>query len=51
MLGGSYDYLARVLAAQAGMLGFRDSFLAVTIACLIAVMPAMALRRRRVSAA
>ena len=51
LLGGSYDYLARVLAAQAGMLGFRDSFLAVTIACLIAVLPAMALRRRRVSAA
>ncbi|MFC7472934.1 DHA2 family efflux MFS transporter permease subunit [Dankookia sp. GCM10030260] len=51
LLAGSYDYLARVLAAQAGMLGFRDSFLAVTIACLMAVLPAMALRRRRVSAA
>ncbi|TDH59316.1 DHA2 family efflux MFS transporter permease subunit [Dankookia rubra] len=51
LLGGSYDYLARVLAAQAGMLGFRDSFLAVTIACLVALLPAMALRRRRISAA
>ncbi|MBK1660935.1 DHA2 family efflux MFS transporter permease subunit [Paracraurococcus ruber] len=46
LLGGSYDYLSRVLAAQAGMLGFRDSFQAVALACLLAVLPALALRRR-----
>jgi len=47
LLGGSYDYLARVVQAQAGLLAFRDSFLAVSAACLVAVLPALALRRRR----
>jgi hypothetical protein len=44
-LAGSYDFLGRILQAQAGMLGFRDSFLAVAVACLVALLPALAMRR------
>ncbi|MBV1800050.1 DHA2 family efflux MFS transporter permease subunit [Siccirubricoccus sp. G192] len=44
-LGGSYDFLGRILQAQAGMLGFRDSFLAVAVACLVALLPTLAMRR------
>lgn len=50
LLGGSYEILSRVVQAQAGMLGFRESFLAVTFACLVAVLPALALRKRGASA-
>jgi EmrB/QacA subfamily drug resistance transporter len=44
-LGGAYEILGRVVQLQAGMLGFRDSFLAVAVACLVAVLPTLALRR------
>lgn len=45
VLGGTYDVLSHVVQAQAGMLGFRDSFLAAAAACLIAMLPAMAMHR------
>ena len=50
LLAGSYEYLGRVVQAQAGMLAFRDSFLAVAIACLVAMLPALALRKGRAAA-
>jgi hypothetical protein len=44
--GGVYDYMSRVVLAQASMLGFRDTFIVVSVACLLAVGPAMLLRRK-----
>ena len=45
-LGAAYELLGRVVQVQAGLLGFRDSFLAVAAACLLAMLPALAMRRR-----
>ncbi len=50
-LAGAYQHLGQALLAQGSMLAFRDSFLAVAVACLVAVLPALTLRRPRVSAA
>ncbi|MCO6415024.1 multidrug efflux MFS transporter [Siccirubricoccus sp. KC 17139] len=46
-LAGAYELLSRAVAAQASMLGFRDSFLWVALACLAAVLPALATRRKQ----
>ncbi|MFC7541428.1 MFS transporter [Siccirubricoccus deserti] len=45
-LAGAYNFLSRTLQAQSSMLAFRDSFLWVSIACALAVLPALATRRR-----
>ncbi len=45
-LGAAYDFLGRVLQAQASILGFRDGFLLVALAFLAAVLPAFLMRRR-----
>ncbi len=42
----AHDFLQRIVSAQAGMLGFRDAFLAVGIACLLALLPALTLRQK-----
>ena len=42
----AHDFLLRMVAAQAGMLGFRDAFLTVSIACLLALLPALTLRQK-----
>ena len=41
----AHDFLGRMVVAQANMLGFRDAFLAVGIACLLALLPAVTLRQ------
>ena len=51
LLPGAYEYLGRVVQAQAGMLAFRDSFIAIAFACLLAMLPALALRRGKPKAA
>ncbi|MBW8269175.1 DHA2 family efflux MFS transporter permease subunit [Caldovatus aquaticus] len=43
---GAEDYLGRVVAAQAGMLGFRDAFLALALAFAAALAPGLMTRRR-----
>jgi MFS family permease len=40
------DYLAQMLLSQASMLAFRDTFLLVAIACLLALVPVAIMRRR-----
>jgi EmrB/QacA subfamily drug resistance transporter len=45
-LAGAYDFLSRTLQAQSSMLAFRDSFLWISLACALAVLPALATRRR-----
>ena len=47
----AHDFLQRIVGAQAGMLGFRDAFLAVAVACLLAVLPALTLRQKPPGAA
>ncbi len=42
----AHDFLQRMVTAQAGMLGFRDAFLAVALACLMALLPALTLRQK-----
>ena len=43
---GAEDYLGRIVAAQAGMLGFRDAFLALGVAFALALIPALLTSRR-----
>lgn len=50
LLPGAYEMLGRVIAGQAGVVAFRESFLFVALACLLAVLPALALRRPRATA-
>lgn len=45
-LGYALDYLGRMLAAQAAMMGYRDGFLLVAIAFVIAIPPAWLMRLR-----
>jgi DHA2 family multidrug resistance protein len=40
------DYLAQMLLSQASMLAFRDTFLLIAIACLLALLPVVVMRRR-----
>ncbi len=40
------DFLGQMVLAQANMLGFRDTFLAVAIAGLVALLPVALMRRR-----
>lgn len=40
------DYLAQMLLSQASMLAFRDTFLTVAVACLLALVPVAIMRRR-----
>ncbi len=42
----AYDFLARMVEAQAGLMGFRDAFIAVGLACLLAVLPGLTLRQK-----
>jgi hypothetical protein len=42
----AHDFLLRIVTAQAQMLGFRDAFLAVGLACLLALLPALTLRQK-----
>lgn len=39
------EYLGQMLLSQAGMLAFRDTFLAVTLICLLALLPVAIMRR------
>jgi hypothetical protein len=41
------DYLGRMVQAQGGMMGYRDSFLAVAAIFLVALVPALMMRQRR----
>jgi len=45
--GLAFDYLDRVVTAQANMLGFQDGFLAITVVALAPLLPVALLRRRR----
>nr|WP_314075164.1 DHA2 family efflux MFS transporter permease subunit [uncultured Roseococcus sp.] len=42
----AYDFLSRMVEAQAGLMGFRDAFIAVGLACLLAVLPGLTLRQK-----
>lgn len=42
----AHDFLTRMVEAQAGLMGFRDAFLAIGIACLFAVLPGLTLRQK-----
>lgn len=46
-LAGFEDYLARVVLAQAQMLGFRDAFIVSAVVCAAAILPALLTRRAR----
>lgn len=39
------DYLGQVILSQASMLAFRDTFLVVAVACLVALVPVALMRR------
>jgi len=41
----AYEFMGRMLEAQAGLQGFRDAFLAVAVICLVAILPGMTLRQ------
>ncbi|WP_421991327.1 MDR family MFS transporter [Roseococcus sp.] len=42
----AHDFLMRMVEAQAGLMGFRDAFIAVGLACLLAVLPGLTLRQK-----
>lgn len=42
---GAYDYLSRTIYAQARTFGFQDTFLIISVAFIIALIPAMMLAR------
>jgi hypothetical protein len=42
----AHDFLSRMVAAQAELMGFRDAFLAIGIVCLIAILPGLTLRQK-----
>jgi len=44
---GALHYLGRVIYAQGNMLAYRDGFLVIAVAFLLACLPAMLMRRRR----
>jgi MFS transporter, DHA2 family, multidrug resistance protein len=44
---GFQEVLGKMIHAQAQMLGFRDSFLVAAVGCLVGVLPALLLGRRR----
>lgn len=47
----AYDFMMRMVEAQAGMLGFRDAFLAIGVICLLAILPGLTLRQKPPGAA
>ena len=44
---GALHFLSQVVHAQASALGFRDGFLLLSIGFLVAIVPALLMRRRR----
>jgi len=42
----AHDFLTRMVEAQAGLMGFRDAFVAVGLACLLAILPGLTLRQK-----
>ncbi|MDB5382870.1 MAG: Drug resistance transporter, EmrB/QacA subfamily [Rhodospirillales bacterium] len=42
----AYDFLTRMVEAQAHLLGFRDAFLVIGLICLLAILPGLTLRQR-----
>jgi len=42
---GAYDYLSRTIYAQARTFGFQDTFMIISVAFIIAIIPAMMLAR------
>ncbi|WP_424813243.1 DHA2 family efflux MFS transporter permease subunit [Roseococcus sp. YIM B11640] len=42
----AHDFITRMVEAQAGLMGFRDAFLAVGLACLLAILPGLTLRQK-----
>lgn len=42
---GAYDYLGRTIYAQARTFGFQDTFMIISVAFIIAIIPAMILAR------
>jgi hypothetical protein len=42
----AHDFITRMVAAQADLLGFRDAFLAVGLCCLLAILPGLTLRQK-----
>lgn len=47
----AHAFLTRMMGAQAELLGFRDAFLIVAMACLLAVLPGLTLRQKPPGAA
>lgn len=48
---GAFDYLGRVIYAQGNMMGYRDGFMFVAAVFLVALLPALMMRQRRLQAA
>jgi hypothetical protein len=42
----AHAFLMRMVAAQAELLGYRDAFLVVGLACLVAIPPGLLLRQK-----
>lgn len=42
----AYDFITRMIEAQANLLGFRDAFLVVAVICLVAILPGLTLRQK-----
>jgi MFS family permease len=42
----AHEFLAQAILGQAGMLAFRDTFLAVAVACCVALIPVAIMRHR-----
>jgi DHA2 family multidrug resistance protein len=42
----AHDFISRMVEAQAGLMGFRDAFIAVGLACLLAILPGLTLRQK-----
>jgi EmrB/QacA subfamily drug resistance transporter len=42
----AYDFISRMVSAQADLLGFRDAFMAVALGCLLAILPGLMLRQK-----
>ncbi len=47
----AHAFLSRMVASQAELQGFRDAFIAVALACLVAMLPGLTLRQKPPAAA
>ncbi|MDB5413809.1 MAG: Drug resistance transporter, EmrB/QacA subfamily [Rubritepida sp.] len=42
----AYDFMTRIVEAQAGLLGFRDAFMAIAVMCVLAIVPGLTMRQK-----